>query len=50
MNAMKHGLLAEEIVVRDEDPADFSRVLECLVDELQPQGSLEEQLVERVAA
>ncbi len=50
MNAMKHGLLAEEIVVRDEDPADFSRVLESLIDEFRPQGPLEEQLVERVAA
>ena len=49
MNAMKHGLLAADLVVRDEDPVEFARVLESLVDELQPQGSLEEQLVERVA-
>ncbi len=50
MNAMKHGLLAAEFVVRGEDPAEFTRVLESLIDEFQPQGSLEEQLVERVAA
>ena len=50
MNAMKHGLLAADLVVRDEDPVEFTRVLESLVDELQPQGPLEEQLVERVAA
>ncbi len=47
---MTHGLLAADLVVRDEDPVEFARVLENLVDELQPQGSLEEQLVERVAA
>ena len=50
MNAMKHGLLAAGLVVRDEDPVGFTRVLESLVNELQPQGPLEEQLVERVAA
>ena len=50
MNAMKHGLLAEEIVVRDEDPVEFTRVLESLIDEFRPQGPLEEQLVERVGA
>ncbi len=50
MNAMTHGLLAADLVVRDEDPVEFARVLENLVDELQPQGSLEVQLVERVAA
>ncbi len=48
MNAMKHGLLAADLVVRDEDPAEFAGVLESLIDELQPQGPLEEQLVERV--
>jgi hypothetical protein len=50
MNAMKHGLLAADLVVRDEDPVEFAGVLEKLVNELQPQGPLEEQLVERVAA
>jgi len=50
MNAMKHGLLAADLVVRGEDPVEFAGVLENLVDELQPQGPLEEQLVERVAA
>ncbi len=49
-NAMKHGLLAADLVVRDEDPVEFAGVLENLVDELRAQGPLEEQLVERVAA
>ncbi len=46
MNAMKHGLLAADLVVRHEDPVEFAGVLENLVDELQAQGPLEEQLVE----
>ncbi len=50
LNALKHGLRAEEFVVLGEDPADFARALENLIDEFQPQGPLEEQLVERVAA
>ena len=31
MNAMKHGLLAADLVVRDEDPVEFAGVLENLV-------------------
>ena len=50
MNAMKHGLLAEQVVVLDEDPAEFAGVLESLIDHFLPQGPLEEQLVERLAA
>ena len=46
INAMKHGLLAADLVVRDEDPVEFAGVLENLVDELRAQGPLEEQLVE----
>ncbi len=48
-NAIKHGLLAADLVVRDEDPVEFARVLENLVDELQPKGPLEAQWVERVS-
>jgi len=50
LNAMKHGLLAEQVVVLDEDPAEFAGVLESLIDDFLPQGPVEEQLVERVAA
>ena len=50
LNAMTHGLLAADLIVRDEDPAEFAQVLENLVDDLQPQGPLEALLVERVAA
>ena len=50
MNAMKHGLLAEHIVVRGEDPTEFDSFRESLIDDFLPQGSQEEHLVERVAA
>ncbi len=50
MNAMKHGLLAADLVVCDENPIEFAGVLEKLVDDFQAQGPLEEQLVERVAS
>ena len=50
MNAMKHGLLAEHIVVRGEDPAEFDSFRERLIDDFLPQGSHEEYLVERLAA
>lgn len=33
----------------DEDPVEFAGVVENLVDKFQPQGLLEEQLVERAA-
>lgn len=50
LNALKHGLRAEEFVVRGEDPAEFARFLEDLINEFQPLGPLEEQLAERIAA
>ncbi|UCC30692.1 MAG: hypothetical protein JSU86_00140 [Phycisphaerales bacterium] len=52
-NALKHGLLAREVVIRDgdgaENPAEFDALYERFVDELQPVGVLEEALVERIA-
>ncbi len=42
LNAMKHGLLAQQVAVRGEDPVEFAGVLESLVGEFQPQGPLEE--------
>ena len=52
-NALKHGLLAQEVVIRvgpgKECLADFQRLLAALRDDLQPSGALEEILVETVA-
>ena len=52
-NALKHGLLAKEVVILEgdgaENPAEFDALLADLVDEFQPQGVVEETLVERIA-
>ncbi|MFH1716533.1 MAG: hypothetical protein ABIF19_04215 [Planctomycetota bacterium] len=52
-NALKHGLLAKEVVVTvgegAEDPEEFNALLEDLKMQLSPAGILEEMLVEKVA-
>jgi hypothetical protein len=52
-NALKHGLLAKEVVVTvgegAENPEEFNGLLEDLKTQLAPQGTLEEILVEKVA-
>lgn len=52
-NALKHGLLAAEVVIPEgdvqEDPAEFRLLFSQLVRDLQPVGTLEEILVERIA-
>ena len=53
-NALKHGLLAKEIVVTigegAENPEEFNRLLVDLQEQLNPVGTLEEMLVEKIAA
>ena len=52
-NALKHGLLAREVVVTvgegAEDPAEFAALSQELVSQFQPQGTVEEMLVEKIA-
>ncbi len=47
-NAIKHGLLAEEVLLPGEDEAAFADLGERLRDELQPVGELENMLVNRI--
>ena len=49
-NAMRHGLLARDVVIKGEDPEAFDAMQEALVLELAPEGAIEEQLVDRIAA
>ena len=52
-NAVKHGLLAERIVLadhKDEDPQQFGLLLDGLREDYQPQSTIETMLVERLAA
>ncbi len=52
-NALKHGLLAKEVVITigegAENPEEFDALLEALQTQLVPAGTLEEMLVEKVA-
>jgi hypothetical protein len=51
-NSMKHGLLAKEVVIREgdgkESKQEFQTLLASLRDDLQPDGVLEEMLVEKI--
>lgn len=53
LNALKHGLRAEQVVVlggpNPEDPRDFEDLRDGLIDDRKPAGALEELLVERLA-
>ena len=52
-NALKHGLCAQEVVIQTGDGQEsqekFDHLLDRLCADLQPQGVLEEMLVERIA-
>ena len=47
-NAIKHGLLAQRVVVKGEDPGEFALYRERMLEDLEPMGSVEEILAERV--
>jgi hypothetical protein len=50
MNATRHGLLARQAVLPNEDGDAFTGLLTRLREELQPDGVLEEMCVENIAA
>ncbi len=50
LNAVKHGLLSQEVLLPGEDEAALEELAENLRAELQPVGELESQLVERIIA
>jgi hypothetical protein len=53
MNALKHGILSREAVVRGrcirEDDQEFAALHQRLQEDLQPAGALEEMLVDQIA-
>jgi len=49
-NALKHGLLSQEVLLPGEDEAALKELGEHLRAELQPVGELENLLVERITA
>jgi hypothetical protein len=48
-NALAHGLTARDIVIGDEDPQEFERLRERLLNDFEPTSTLELELVERLA-
>lgn len=53
LNALKHGLLSKEVVIKEgdgkENEEEFRNLLEQLNKDYSPQGAVEEMLVERIA-
>ncbi len=49
-NALKHGILARRFLLPDESRISFVKFARRLRRELQPQGVLEEMLVERIVS
>src|SRR5262245_41415622 len=49
MNACKHGLTSQAIVIGDEDPKEFERLRAELEEEYNPRLGIESELVERLA-
>ncbi len=49
-NARKHGLLALDVILPDEDVEAFLEFVQGLEQEFNPQGDLEHALVERIVA
>jgi hypothetical protein len=49
-NALKHGLLAEDVLLFGEDRDELRKLGERLIAELRPEGELEEMQVEQIVA
>ncbi len=47
-NAVKHGLLAKEVVIKGEDPGEFEFYREQMLAELAPAGQMESLLAHRI--
>jgi hypothetical protein len=50
LNAVKHGLLSDQVLLPDEDEDALRELSERLRAELQPEGELENLLVDRITA
>jgi len=50
MNALKHGLTSQRVWLNEEEEMDFREFRRGLIEELEPEGSLETQYVCRIAA
>ncbi len=49
-NAVKHGLLARAMILQGEDPQEFAEYREQMLNELYPDGMMEEELADRIVS
>ena len=47
-NAVRHGLLAQEVVIKGEDPGEFELYRDQMLEELAPAGQMESMLAQRI--
>jgi hypothetical protein len=50
MNAIKHGLTAQTLVLPNEDPDEYRQMLDSYVQHFQPVGQIELDLIQEMAA
>jgi hypothetical protein len=48
-NALKHGLSAQAVTLDDDEAAEFEWFRDDIIEDLDPKGPIEEQLVDRIA-
>ena len=49
-NATKHGLTATQVLIPGEDPAEYETLHQKMLNDYQPEGTAEVQLVERATS
>lgn len=50
MNAIKHGLTAKTLVLPNEDPDEYQQMLDSYIEQFQPAGQIELDLIHEMAA
>ena len=48
-NAIKHGLFAQRLILTDENLDEYAQLIDGLISSLNPVGTLEQLLVEKIA-
>ena len=48
LNALKHGILSQEVLIEGEDKSTLESLSEALIAEFKPVGPIEEMLVDRI--
>ena len=48
-NAVKHGLFAQRLILTDENLDEYAQLIDGLISSLNPVGTLEQLLVEKIA-